>query len=174
MMSAVATEQRRKILHHLKALVWCLHQMQTRYDLNLVLYSLDHHEIHPEICESNLGDNLAYLVGHLGPEDQVRLSETVRRCPSRSPRWTSSRITSRSATTFRQALVRSGERGPVRDHRVDLAAVARVVSAGGRPYREHGVRPQRRALLLWNLHRLMPRRVKSFFRLTPMRRVYSW
>ncbi|MCE5229831.1 hypothetical protein LLG95_09575 [bacterium] len=80
-MSAVATDQRRKILHHLKALVWCLHQMQTRYDLNLVMYSLDHHEIHPEIRDSNLGDNLAYLIDHLEPEDQTRLSETVRRLP---------------------------------------------------------------------------------------------
>lgn len=80
-MGAVATDQRRKILHHMKALVWCLHQMQTRYDLNLVMYSLDHHEIHPEIRESNLGDNLTYLLDHLDPEDQVRLSETVRRLP---------------------------------------------------------------------------------------------
>ena len=80
-MNAVAIEHRRKLLHHLKALVWCLHQMQTRYDLNLVLYSLERRAIHSEIADSNLGDNLAFLLEHLSGEDLIRLGRTLRQLP---------------------------------------------------------------------------------------------
>ncbi len=80
-MNALALDHRRRLLHHLKALVWCLHQMQTRYDLNLVLYSLEHREIHPEIRDSNLGDNLAFLFEHLEPEALSQIGLALRRLP---------------------------------------------------------------------------------------------
>ncbi len=70
-------QDRRKLLLHLKCLLWCLHQMHTRYDLNLVLYSLEHHYIHPEIKDSNLGDNLVYILKHIDSEDAHRLSEAL-------------------------------------------------------------------------------------------------
>lgn len=54
---------------HLKCLVWCLHQVTQRYDRNLVLYSLEHRRVHPEIADSNLGDNVAYILQHLPGED---------------------------------------------------------------------------------------------------------
>lgn len=73
-MLAQAVHQRRKLLLHLKCLFWCLNQMQTRYNVNLVLYSLDHETIHPEIVDSNLGDNLRYLKDNLEPEDLERIS----------------------------------------------------------------------------------------------------
>lgn len=71
-------QQRRKVLHHLKCLFWCLNQMQTRYNVNLVLYSLEHLAIHPEIADSNLGDNVRYLLDHLDGEDLSRLSGAMR------------------------------------------------------------------------------------------------
>lgn len=73
--------QRRKLLHHLKCLFWCLNQMQTRYDLNLVLYSLEHRNIHPEIRDSNLGDNVAFLIENFEPEDLSRLAGAMRHLP---------------------------------------------------------------------------------------------
>lgn len=71
----------RKILLHLKCLFWCLHQMHTRYDLNLVLYSLEHRSIHPEIKDSNLGDNLAFLMEHLEEKERLRLAEALQKTP---------------------------------------------------------------------------------------------
>ncbi len=71
------SRQTRKILLNLKCLFWCLHQLQTRYDLNLVLQSLERRAIHPEIADSNLGDNLTYLLDHLAPEDLPRLAEAI-------------------------------------------------------------------------------------------------
>lgn len=78
-MSATIEQDRRKLLLNLKCLVWCLHQMSTRYNLNLVLYSLEHHVVHPEILDSNLGDNLHYLMNHLGSEDLSRVSAAIAR-----------------------------------------------------------------------------------------------
>jgi hypothetical protein len=74
---ADSVQQRRRLLLHLKCLVWCLHQMQVRYDLNLVLYSLEHRSIHSEIANSNLGDNLTYLLEHLESGDCERLSHAL-------------------------------------------------------------------------------------------------
>ena len=71
----------RRLLLHLKCLVWCLHQMQTRYDLNLVLYSLEHHQLHPGLNDSNLGDNVAYLLDHLQDEDLGRVGGAMTRLP---------------------------------------------------------------------------------------------
>jgi hypothetical protein len=48
--------------------------MQTRYNVNLVLYSLEHLAVHDEIADSNLGDNVRYLLDHVEPEDLGRLS----------------------------------------------------------------------------------------------------
>lgn len=76
-----AVQQRRKLLLNLKCLFWCLNQMQTRYDLNLVLYSLEHMLIHPEVRDSNLGDNLAYLIEHLPPEDLARVAGAMEHLP---------------------------------------------------------------------------------------------
>jgi len=75
--SVDAASQRRIFLLHLKCLFWCVHQMRPRYNLNLVHYSIEHGEVYPEIRDSNLGDNLAYLLGHLGPEDLARLGEAL-------------------------------------------------------------------------------------------------
>lgn len=72
-MLAQSVQQRRKVLLHLKCLFWCLNQMQTCYNVNLVLYSLEHHSIHPEIVDSNLGDNLKFLLEHLDYEDLNRV-----------------------------------------------------------------------------------------------------
>lgn len=71
-------QQRRKVLHHLKCLFWCLNQMQTRYNINLVLYSLEHLSVHPEISDSHLGDNVHYLLEHMEGEDLSRLSGAMR------------------------------------------------------------------------------------------------
>ncbi len=68
----------RKLLLHLKCLFWCLHQMQTRYDLHLVFHSLERHQIHPEIADSNLGDNLAFLMEHLQDPDLKVLAVALR------------------------------------------------------------------------------------------------
>ncbi len=80
-MGTLVIEHRRRLLHHLKALFWCLHQMQTRYDLNLVLYSLEHRQLHTEIRDSNLGDNLAFLMEHLEPEDLGHVADAIRLLP---------------------------------------------------------------------------------------------
>ena len=72
---------RKKLLLHLKCLLWCLHQMQTRYDLNLVLYSLEHFHIHPEISDSNLGDNLDYILSNIDSEDALRLGDALCHLP---------------------------------------------------------------------------------------------
>lgn len=71
-------QQRRKMLHHLKCLFWCLNQMQPRYNVNLVLYSLEHLAVHPEIADSNLGDNVRYLLDNLEYEDLSRLGMALR------------------------------------------------------------------------------------------------
>jgi hypothetical protein len=80
-MQVLSAPHHRKLLLHLKCLVWCLHQMQTRYDLNLVLYSLERHSLHPEIMDSHLGDNLNFLIQHLDLEDLSRLSDAMRHLP---------------------------------------------------------------------------------------------
>lgn len=77
-MLAQTVQHRRKLLHHLKCLFWCLNQMQTRYNVNLVLYSLERQSIHPEIFDSNLGDNLKYLMENLEPEDLDRMGGAMR------------------------------------------------------------------------------------------------
>lgn len=74
---ADACQYRRRLLLNLKCLVWCLHQMQMRYDLNLALYSLERRSVHPEIADSNLGDNLAFLLEHLEPEDLGRIQHAI-------------------------------------------------------------------------------------------------
>jgi hypothetical protein len=51
--------------------------MQPHYNLNLVLYSIEHGELHPEISDSNLGDNLSFLIDHLEPESLSRLGEAM-------------------------------------------------------------------------------------------------
>lgn len=62
---------------HLKCLVWCLHQVTQRYDRNLVLYSLEHKRVHPEIADSNLGDNVAYILTHLPAEDLPTVARVI-------------------------------------------------------------------------------------------------
>ena len=52
--------------------------MDTRYNLNLVLYSLEHRHVHSEIRDSHLGDNLNYLLNNLDPLDMLRLGEAMR------------------------------------------------------------------------------------------------
>ena len=78
MMLVQTVQQRRKLLLHLKCMFWCLNQMCTRYNVNLVLYSLEHGSIHPEILDSNLGDNLKYLMEHLEAEDLARVGAAMR------------------------------------------------------------------------------------------------
>jgi hypothetical protein len=73
--------QVRCLLLHLKCLVWCLHQMKTRYDLNLVLYSLEHGSLHPGIRDSNLGDNVSFLLQHLDGQDVARIADAVAHLP---------------------------------------------------------------------------------------------
>lgn len=75
---AARTKSTRKLLLHLKCLFWCLHQTQTRYDLNLVFHSLERHRIHPEMADSNLGDNLAFLLEHLEDPDLKALAAALR------------------------------------------------------------------------------------------------
>lgn len=72
-----AVKERRKVLHHLKCLFWCLNQMQTRYNVNLVLYSIEHASVHPEIADSNLGDNVKFLLDHMEEEDLYRLGSAM-------------------------------------------------------------------------------------------------
>ena len=57
--------------------------MQTRYDLNLVISSLERQSVHPEISDSNLGDNVHYLLEHVGdPVDLGRIGEALEKLPS--------------------------------------------------------------------------------------------
>jgi hypothetical protein len=81
MTQSITPDKQRRLLLHLKCLFWCLHQMQTRYDLNLVLYSLEHQHIHPEIENSNLGDNVKYVLKHLETEDLLCLSDAMSHLP---------------------------------------------------------------------------------------------
>jgi hypothetical protein len=81
LMIAETVRQRRKMLLHLKCLFWCLNQMQTRYDLNLVLYSLEHQQVHLEILDSNLGDNVEFLIENFEREDLSRLARSMRHLP---------------------------------------------------------------------------------------------
>ena len=74
-------QRTRKILLNLKCLFWCLHQMQTRYDLNLVLQSLERRSVHREISDSNLGDNVAFLIDHFELGDLQRLSAAIQHLP---------------------------------------------------------------------------------------------
>ena len=70
-------ERHKRLLLHLKCLFWCLHEMQVQYDLNLAIYSLERHTLHPALADSNLGDNLAFLIEHLGEGDLARVRSAV-------------------------------------------------------------------------------------------------
>ena len=74
---SITSEYQRRLLLHLKCLFWCLHQRQARYNLNLVLHSLEHQHTHPEIENSNLGDNLKFILEHLDPPNLTCLGQAI-------------------------------------------------------------------------------------------------
>lgn len=63
----------RHFLLNLKCLFWCVHQLGRQYDLNLVAHSLAQGRLHPEIEDSNLGDNIRYLMKHISPEGLIHV-----------------------------------------------------------------------------------------------------
>jgi hypothetical protein len=77
-LTGTTIENRRRLMLHLKCLFWCLHQLNHRYDLNMVLYSLERHSVHPGIADSNLGDNVSYLLQNLETEDLPRVAHALK------------------------------------------------------------------------------------------------
>lgn len=72
-----AGQQRRQVLLNLKCLFWCLENMGRRYDLNLVKHSLELNYLHRDLEDSNLGDNLQFLMEHLEEPDRHRILEAL-------------------------------------------------------------------------------------------------
>lgn len=64
-----AGQVQRQVLLNLKCLFWCVHQLGQQYNLNLVLHSLERHHIHPELADSHLGDNIAFLLENISQDD---------------------------------------------------------------------------------------------------------
>lgn len=75
----------RRLLLNLKCLFWCLSQMRQHYDVNLVLFSLEHRSIHGEIRDSNLGDNLAFILERCGDRDLLQVAEALQRMGHSTP-----------------------------------------------------------------------------------------
>ena len=71
--------QRRRVLLNLKGLFWCLHQMRQNYNLNLVVHSLERGYVHADIADSNMGDNIKFLLETFEPEDLERIQSALSR-----------------------------------------------------------------------------------------------
>lgn len=72
-----AGQQRRQVLLNLKCLFWCLENMGRRYDMNLVKHSLELNYLHRDLEDSNLGDNLQFLMDCLEQADRQRILEAL-------------------------------------------------------------------------------------------------
>lgn len=72
-----AGQQRRQVLLNLKCLFWCLENMGRQYDLNLVKHSLELNYLHRDLEDSNLGDNIQFLMDHLEAADRQRILEAL-------------------------------------------------------------------------------------------------
>lgn len=68
----------KKILLHIKALVWCLHRVCQKYNLELIIESLKHGKVHPEIFKTNLGENVQYIIDNLDKKDIPELIKSLR------------------------------------------------------------------------------------------------
>jgi hypothetical protein len=80
-----AGQQRRQVLLNLKCLFWCLENMGRQYDLNLVKHSLELNYLHRDLEDSNLGDNLQFLMEHLSEPDRIHILESLDRMAASRP-----------------------------------------------------------------------------------------
>lgn len=72
-----AGQVQRQVLLNLKCLFWCVHQMGQQYNLNLVMHSLERRILHPELANSHLGDNIAFLLENVSEEDTEAVSDAL-------------------------------------------------------------------------------------------------
>ncbi len=86
--SAGATMDLRKLLLHIKSLVWCLNKAQQHYNLTLITASLENGRVIDALRDTNLGDNLAYLLSTLTDRRDI---QTLIGCLQRVPASTSAR-----------------------------------------------------------------------------------
>jgi hypothetical protein len=80
--SAGAAIDVRKLLLHVKSLVWCLNKAQQHYNLGLITVSLESGKVIDVLRDTNLGDNLAYLLSTLTDRRDI---ETLIGCLRRVP-----------------------------------------------------------------------------------------
>ncbi len=78
-------QQRRQVLLNLKSLFWCLRQLRHEYNINLVVHSLERRYLHPDIADSHLGDNIAYLMETLDEADLDHIIEALGRLGASQP-----------------------------------------------------------------------------------------
>jgi len=71
-------QDQRRILLNLKCLFWCLHELRQNYNLNLALHSLERRNIHPDIANSHLGDNLEFLLSTFTHDDIEHIQDALR------------------------------------------------------------------------------------------------
>ena len=76
-MSAEPGQSQRQVLLNMKCLLWCLLQMSRQYSTNLALHSLEAGELHADIQDSNLGDNLQFLIDTFGRADRDRIIDAL-------------------------------------------------------------------------------------------------
>lgn len=76
----------RKLLLHMKSLVWCLNKAQQHYNLTLITASLENGTVIDALRDTNLGDNLAYLLSALTDRRDIQtLIGCLKRVPASSP-----------------------------------------------------------------------------------------
>ncbi len=62
----------RDLLLHLKSLIWCLNKDRKRYNLRLILDSLNARHVPESIQSAPLGQNLNYLIQNLAPQGSLQ------------------------------------------------------------------------------------------------------
>jgi hypothetical protein len=84
--SAGTTLDLRKLLLHIKSLVWCLNKAQQQYNVTLMTASLENGSVIDALRDTNLGDNLAYLLSTLPPGRDIQtLIGCLRQVPASAP-----------------------------------------------------------------------------------------
>jgi len=62
----------KRFLLHIKALVWCLHRVCQKYNLTTVIESLKEGKIHPSLVDTNLGENIKYIIDNIENENDIQ------------------------------------------------------------------------------------------------------
>ena len=76
----------RKFFLNLKTLIWCLNRASTKYHLPMVIEALERRAIPKALEETNLGDNIAYLLEVLDTRREIKdLIEALRHSSASLP-----------------------------------------------------------------------------------------